>query len=48
VEKDPKELEKFLQEQIYGVDNFYDYLNLNGGIEKMKKLRAIEYLINNK
>lgn len=48
VEKDPNELEKFLQEQIYGVDNFYDYLNLNGGIEKMKKLRAIEYLINNK
>jgi len=48
VERDPEELEIFLQEQIYGVKDFYEYLNLNGGIEKMKKLRAIEYLINNK
>lgn len=46
VERHPEELEKFLQQQIFGVSNFYEYLNLNGGIEKMIKLRGIEYLIN--
>ncbi len=45
VEKDPVELKKFLDKQIYGTKNFYEYLEQNGGIEKMKKLRAIEHLI---
>jgi glutaconate CoA-transferase, subunit A len=48
VEKDPDEFKKFIDKQIYGTRNFYEYLDLNGGIEKMKKLRAIELLINSK
>jgi glutaconate CoA-transferase, subunit A len=48
VEKDPAELKKFLDKQIYGTKNFYEYLELNGGIEKMNKLRAIELLIDTK
>ena len=45
VEQDPAELKKFIDAQIYGCKNFYEYLELNGGIEKMKKLRSIELLI---
>jgi len=45
VEKDPDEYKKFIDKQIYGTKNFYEYLELNGGIEKIKKLRAIENLI---
>lgn len=44
VEKDPAELKAFLDKQIYGTKNFYEYLELNGGIAKMQKLRAIELL----
>lgn len=44
VEKDEKEYRKFVEKQIYNTKNFYEYLELNGGIEKMKKLRAIELL----
>jgi glutaconate CoA-transferase subunit A len=43
-EKDPEIFKRFLDEQIFGCKNFYDYLNLHGGIEKMKKLRAVEFL----
>ncbi|MCU0576686.1 MAG: CoA transferase subunit A [Desulfobacterota bacterium] len=46
-EKDPDEFKKFIDRQIFGTKNFYEYLELNGGIEKMKKLRAIEFLIPN-
>ena len=35
---------KYVDKQIFGNSNFYEYLALNGGIEKMKKLRAIELL----
>jgi glutaconate CoA-transferase subunit A len=45
IEKDPAEFRKFLDRQIYGCKDFYQYLELNGGIEKMLKLRAIEHLI---
>jgi glutaconate CoA-transferase subunit A len=48
VEKNPEELKKFMDRQIYRTKDFYEYLNLNGGIEKIKKLRAIELLYNNK
>jgi glutaconate CoA-transferase subunit A len=44
VEKDPDELKKFLESQIYGTKDFYEYLELNGGIQKMMKLRSIELL----
>ncbi len=45
VEKEPKEFKKFIDKQIYGTKNFEEYLMLNGGFEKMKKLRAIEFMI---
>ncbi|HVN70824.1 MAG TPA: CoA-transferase [Desulfomonilia bacterium] len=48
VEKDPDEFKRFIDKQIYGTKNFYEYLELNGGIEKMKKLRAVELLIDKK
>jgi glutaconate CoA-transferase subunit A len=48
VEKNPDELKKFIDKHIYGTKNFYEYLELNGGIEKMKKLRSIELLIERK
>jgi glutaconate CoA-transferase subunit A len=48
VEKDPEEFKRFIDKQIYGTRNFYEYLELNGGIEKMKKLRAVELLIDKK
>lgn len=46
-EKDPDEFKKYIDRQIYSTKNFYEYLELNGGIEKMKKLRAAEFLIPN-
>jgi glutaconate CoA-transferase, subunit A len=44
VEQDEVEYKKFIEKQIYGTKDFYEYLNLNGGIEKMIKLRATEFL----
>lgn len=48
IEKDPAEFRKFIDKQIFGTRNFYEYLELNGGMEKMKKLRAIELLYDQK
>jgi glutaconate CoA-transferase subunit A len=48
VEKDETEYRKFIEKNIYNTKNFYEYLELNGGIEKMKKLRAIELLVDTK
>lgn len=48
VEKDPAEFKAFLDKQIFGTKNFYEYLELNGGIPKMQKLRAIELLYDRK
>jgi len=45
VEKDPEEYREFVEKQIFGTKNFYEYLELNGGIEKIKELRAVEHLI---
>lgn len=44
VEKDPEEFKKFFKKQVLDCKDFYEYLELNGGIEKMLKLRAIEHL----
>lgn len=41
-EKDPEAFKTFLDRQIYQTRDFYEYLALNGGIEKIQKLRAIE------
>ena len=45
VEKDPEAFAAFLDKNIYSCNGFYDYLNKNGGIEKISKLRRIENLI---
>ncbi len=42
VEKDPEEFKKFLDKNIYSCKDFYEYLNKNGGIEKIKILRQQE------
>ncbi len=46
VEKDPEELKKFLDKNIYGVKDFEEYVEINGGIKKMQDLRDKEYLVN--
>jgi glutaconate CoA-transferase subunit A len=47
VEKDPEEFKKFLDKNIYGVKDFYEYLEINGGIKKMQALRDKEFMLNN-
>ncbi len=47
VEKDPEEFRRFLDKYIYGVDDFNQYLELCGGIERIMQLRAQEHLILN-
>ncbi len=44
-EKTDESLKKFLDKYIYGVKDFNEYLYLCGGIEKLRKLRNQEYLI---
>jgi glutaconate CoA-transferase subunit A len=45
VEKDPEEFKEFLDRYIYGVSCFEEYLELCGGITKMKELRNLEALV---
>ncbi|TAL33163.1 MAG: CoA transferase subunit A [Spirochaetes bacterium] len=45
IEKDPDGFRKFFNEQIMETTDFNGYLGLNGGIDKMLKLRAIEHMI---
>jgi glutaconate CoA-transferase subunit A len=45
VEEDPAAFKEFLQKNIYDCKDHYEYINKNGGMEKMLKLRAIEYLL---
>ncbi len=45
VEKDPEDLKAFMEKYIYGTDDFDEYLELCGGIERLMQLRAEEYLI---
>ncbi len=47
VEKDPEEFKVFFKKQILDTKDFYEYLNLNGGIERMIKLREDEFLTGN-
>jgi glutaconate CoA-transferase subunit A len=48
IEKDPEKFGQFFKGQILDTDNFYEYLALNGGIEKMTRLRGIENLTETK
>jgi len=44
-EKDEAAFSKFLEKNIFSCRDFYEYLNKNGGVEKIMKLRHMEYLI---
>lgn len=43
-EKDPETFAKFLDKYIYGVNSFEEYLNLCGGVARLKELRTQETL----
>jgi glutaconate CoA-transferase subunit A len=47
-EKNPERFKKFLERYIYGTKDFNDYLELCGGIERMRELRAQEIFIASK
>ena len=42
VEKDPDAFKKFLEKNIYNCTSHFDYLRVNGGMEKMMELRQKE------
>ena len=42
VEKDPEEFKAFLDQNIYNCKTHFDYLRINGGMEKMWELRRKE------
>jgi glutaconate CoA-transferase subunit A len=44
-EKDADALRAFLDKNIYQCGHFNEYLELNGGLDKVKKLRAEEHLL---
>jgi glutaconate CoA-transferase subunit A len=44
VEKDPESFKKFLDKNIYGVQDHFEYIEKNGGIRKMQMLRQKEWL----
>ena len=44
-EKDPETYKAFIEKNIYNCKDFNEYLNVNGGLEKLKKLRDIEHLV---
>jgi glutaconate CoA-transferase subunit A len=45
VEKDPEAFKEFLDKNIYQCKNHFDYLRVNGGMEKMQELRQKELLV---
>jgi glutaconate CoA-transferase subunit A len=45
VEEDPVAFKEFLQRNIYDCKDHHEYINKNGGMEKLLKLRTIEYLL---
>ncbi len=45
VEQDRDELDKFLERNIYGVEDFWSYIQLNGGLKRMNELRHQEVLV---
>jgi len=44
VEEDPEELKKFLDENIYSCKDHFEYIEKNGGMHKMLKLREKEFM----
>ncbi len=45
VEKDEQQFKKFLKKNIYSCKNFSEYIEKNGGIEKLNKLIKQEHLL---
>jgi len=45
VEKNPEEFRKFLDRNIYNVKDFYEYIELNGGLKKLCKLMSLEHSV---
>ena len=45
VEENPEEFKKFLDKNIYSCKDHYDYIERNGGMHKMLKLRKKEWLL---
>ena len=45
IEENPEEFKKFLQKNIFGVRDFSEYIEINGGLKKMQMLRDKEYLV---
>lgn len=45
VEKDPAEFAKFLDDHIYGVSSFQEYLERCGGLARLKELQELENLV---
>lgn len=45
VEKDPVELRKFLQSNIFECKTHGDYITRNGGLQRLQELRAKEWLL---
>ncbi len=44
-EQDPEKYAKFLERNIYGVKDFWEYLELNGGGARLAELRHLETLL---
>ncbi len=47
-EKDEETLRAFLQKNIYGVADHWEYIAVNGGLERIRQLRAEELLYRQK
>ena len=45
VERDPTAFKQFLEDHIYGVGEFADYIELCGGLRRMQQLRQREFLL---
>jgi glutaconate CoA-transferase subunit A len=45
VEKDPNAFKEFLDKHIYSCKNFNEYLEKNGGLEKIEALRRKEFML---
>ena len=43
-EKDPEAFKAFIDKNIFNTKSFYEYLELNGGMKKILKLKQIEHL----
>lgn len=44
-EKNPEQFEAFIRKNIIETKDFYEYLQLNGGIQKIQKLHKTEHLL---